>query len=229
MNQGRTVFSQIMEYVSHNEFNRCVQRYHSNKSVRRFTCWDQFLVMAFAQLTYRESLRDITVCLNAQQRKLYHLGLSHAVKRSTLAEANEHRDWRIYADLAHSLIDIARPLYANTDIGLEIETAVYALDSTTIDLCLSLFPWAKFRKTKAAIKLHTLIDIHGSCFHRYYPREMPRFECSGQSPRSTRSIHRYGQRLYRFRPSLCSAPVACLLCHPRKRESQIQTAIIASD
>ncbi len=162
MNHGRTVFSQIMEYVSHNEFNRCVDRYNGNKSVRQLTCWDQFLVMAFAQLTYRESLRDIAVCLNSRRSKLYHSGLSHIVKKSTLAEANENRNWRIYADLAQSLIDVARELYADTDIGLDLDATVYALDSTTIDLCLSLFPWAKFRKTKAAIKLHTLIDIHGS-------------------------------------------------------------------
>src|SRR5882724_732223 len=151
-----------MEYVSHNEFNRCVDRYNGNKSVRHLTCWDQFLVMAFAQLTYRESLRDIAVCLNSRRGKLYHSGLSHIVKKSTLAEANENRDWRIYADLAHSLIDVARDLYVDTNIGLDLDASVYALDSTTIDLCLSLFPWAKFRKTKAAIKLHTLIDIHGS-------------------------------------------------------------------
>jgi len=151
-----------MEYVSHNEFNRCVDRYNGNKSVRQLTCWDQFLVMAFAQLTYRESLRDIAVCLNSRRSKLYHSGLSHIVKKSTLAEANENRNWKIYAHLAQSLIDVARELYADTDIGLDLDATVYALDSTTIDLCLSLFPWAKFRKTKAAIKLHTLIDIHGS-------------------------------------------------------------------
>ena len=162
MNQGRTVFAQIMEFVNHNEFNRCVERYDGNRRVRRLTCWDQFLAMAFAQLTYRESLRDIEVCLGAHRRKLYHSGMSGPIKRSTLAEANETRDWRIYSDLAHSLIDVARPLYADADLGIDLDATVYALDSTTIDLCLSLFPWAKFRRAKGAIKLHTLLDVASS-------------------------------------------------------------------
>lgn len=162
MNQGRTVFAQLIQFLSHNEFNRCVARYGGNKSVRSFSCWDQFLTMAFAQLTYRESLRDIEVCLAAQQRKLYHSGFSGPVKRSTLADANEKRDWRLYRDFAHSLIQIARPLYAHSELGLELEATAYALDATTIDLCLSLFPWAKFRKHKGAIKLHTLLEIHSA-------------------------------------------------------------------
>jgi hypothetical protein len=162
MNQGRTVFAQLMEFVNHNEFNRCVERYDGNRGVRRLSCWDQFLAMAFAQLTYRESLRDIEVCLGVHHNKLYHCGLSAPVKRSTLAEANETRDWRIYSDLAHSLIDVARPLYADADLGIDLNATVYALDSSTIDLCLSLFPWAKFRRAKGAIKLHTLIEVHSS-------------------------------------------------------------------
>jgi hypothetical protein len=162
LNQGRTVFAQLMQFLSHNDFNRCVKRYGGNKSVRSFSCWDQFLTMAFAQLTYRESLRDIEVCLTAQRHKLYHAGFSGPVKRSTLADANEKRDWRIYRDFAHSLIQIARPLYAHSELGLELEATAYAFDATTIDLCLSLFPWAKFRRRKAAIKLHTLLEIHSA-------------------------------------------------------------------
>ena len=162
MNQGRTVFAQLISFVSHNEFNRCVARYEGNKSVRSFSCWDQFLTMAFAQLTYRESLRDIEVCFAAQRQKLYHAGFSGPVKRSTLADANEKRDWRIYRDFAQSLIQIARPLYAHSDLGLELEGTAYAFDATTIDLCLSLFPWAQFRRHKAAVKLHTLLEIHSA-------------------------------------------------------------------
>jgi hypothetical protein len=162
MNQGRTVFAQIMELISHNEFNRCLERYSGNQRVRRLTCWDQFLAMAFAQLTYRESLRDIEVCLGAHHNKLYHCGLSAPIKRSTLAEANENRDWRIYSDLAHSLISVARTLYADVELGIDLDATVYALDSTTIDLCLALFPWAVFRRAKGAIKLHTMIEVPSS-------------------------------------------------------------------
>jgi hypothetical protein len=162
LNQGRTVFAQLISFVSHNEFNRCVTRYGGNKSVRTFSCWDQFLTMAFAQLTYRESLRDIEVCLAAQRHKLYHSGFSGPIKRATLADANEKRDWRIYRDFAQSLIQIARPLYTHSDLGLELEATAYAFDATTIDLCLSLFPWAKFRRRKGAIKLHTLLEIHSA-------------------------------------------------------------------
>jgi transposase len=156
------VFAQLISFLSHNEFNRCVARYQGNKSVRSFSCWDQFLTMAFAQLTYRESLRDIEVCLAAHHRKLYHAGFSGPVKRSTLANANESRDWRIYRDFAQSLIHIARPLYAHSALAQALDATAYAFDSTTIDLCLSLFPWAKFRKRKGAIKLHTLLEIHSA-------------------------------------------------------------------
>jgi hypothetical protein len=162
LNQGRTVFAQLISFLSHNEFNRCVARYDGNKSVRSFSCWDQLLTMAFAQLTYRESLRDIEVCLRAQRGKLYHSGLAGPVKRSTLADANESRDWRIYADFAQSLIQTARPLYADNQLEIDLDATSYALDSTTIDLCLSLFPWAQFRRAKAAIKLHTLMEIQSS-------------------------------------------------------------------
>jgi uncharacterized protein DUF4372/DDE family transposase len=162
LNQGRTVFAQLISFFSHNEFNRCVARYQGNKSVRSFSCWDQLLTMSFAQLTYRESLRDIEVCLRAQRGKLYHSGLAGPVKRSTLADANESRDWRIYADFAQSLIQTARPLYSDAELEIDLDATSYALDSTTIDLCLSLFPWAQFRRAKAAIKLHTLMEIQSS-------------------------------------------------------------------
>jgi hypothetical protein len=162
MNQGQTVFAQIVQFLSHNEFGRCVERYDGNQRVRRLSCWEQFLAMAFAQLTYRESLRDIEVCLAAQHGKLYHSGFRSAVKRSTLAEANEQRDWRIYADFAQTLIALARPLYADEALSLDLAATVYALDATTIDLCLSLFPWARFRRAKGAVKLHTLLDLHGA-------------------------------------------------------------------
>lgn len=151
-----------MQFLSHDEFDRCVNRFDGNRYTKRFSCWDQFLAMAFAQLTYRESLRDIEVCLATQRSKLYHCGLSGPVRRSSLADANERRDWRIYADFARTLIDIARPLYADTDLGLDLDATAYALDATTIDLCLSMFPWARFRKAKGAIKLHTMIEIHSS-------------------------------------------------------------------
>jgi DDE family transposase/uncharacterized protein DUF4372 len=162
MNQGRTVFAQIMEFLSHDEFRRCVDRYDGNRRSRTLSCWEQFLALAFAQLTYRESLRDIEVCLAAHQSKLYHSGFRAPVKRSTLADASEGRDWRIYADFAQSLISVARPLYADEDLGLDLDATVYALDATTIDLCLALFPWAHFRRAKGAVKLHTMIDLQGS-------------------------------------------------------------------
>jgi hypothetical protein len=162
MNVGRTVFSQIMEFAPSFQFRQCVDRYNGNYKIVTFSCLDQFLCMAFAQLTYRESLRDIEACLRVAKPKLYHMGIRSNVSRNTLAHANENRDWRIYADFAQVLIKIARELYANEDFGLELKQAVYAFDSTTIDLCLSVFPWAKFRKRKAAVKLHTLLDLRGN-------------------------------------------------------------------
>jgi transposase len=162
MNQGQTLFAQVMAHAPHREFQRCVQRYGGDSRVRSFTCWDHFLVLAFAQLTYRESLRDIEACLGAMPERLYHMGFRSTLSRSTLADANEKRDWRIYADFAQILIHEARRLYAEESFGLDLKETVYALDSTTIDLCLSLFPWAHFRSTKSAIKLHTLLDLRGS-------------------------------------------------------------------
>jgi len=162
MNQGRTVFSQVMDFVPMYEFRKCVARYRGNHRVRSFSCLSQFLCMAFAQLTYRESLRDIESCLNSMSNKLYHMGFRGNITRSTLADANERRDWRIYADFAQVLIHTARELYRGEDFGAELDETVYALDSTTIDLCLSLFPWARFRKRKGAVKLHTLLDLTGN-------------------------------------------------------------------
>jgi len=160
---SKTVFSQIMTYLPKYEFDKCVKRYQGNYRTRNFKCWDQFLCMSFAQLSYRESLRDIGACLNAQPNKLYHMGIRGNVSISNLSRANENRDWCIYADFAQVLIAKARTLYHNdADFLLELKNTIYALDSTTVDLCLSLFPWAKFRKHKAAIKLHTLLDLRGS-------------------------------------------------------------------
>jgi len=162
MNLTKTVFSQVMEFLPLHEFRNCVARYQGDYKVQSFSCLDQYLCMAFAQLTYRESLRDIKACLRSVQNKLYHMGIRGKVSRSTLADANETRDWRIYADFAQQLIHVARKLYLKESFGLELDQTVYALDATTIDLCLSLFPWAPFRQHKAAVKLHTLLDLRGN-------------------------------------------------------------------
>jgi hypothetical protein len=162
VNYGQTVFSQVIDFLPKNIFRQCVNRYKGNYKVRSFTCYDQFLCMAFAQLTYRESLRDIECCLRAFQKKLYHMGIKGKVSKSTIADANEKRDWRIYRDFAQVLIQQARQLYVNDDFGLQLEETVYALDATIIDLCLSTFPWAHFRKRKGAVKLHTLLDLRGN-------------------------------------------------------------------
>ena len=162
MHSGKIVFSQIMDFLPMYEFRKCVNRYNGNYRVKSFSCLDQFLCMAFAQLTYRESLRDIEACLRSMHNKLYHIGIRGNIARSTLADANEKRDWRIYADFAHVLIHTAQDLYQDEDIGIELDQTAYAFDSTTIDLCLSLFPWAQFRKHKAALKMHTLMDLRGS-------------------------------------------------------------------
>src|SRR5436309_1843549 len=162
MNTGRTVFSQLVEFLPHQQFQKCVDRYGGGRYLKNLSCWDQYLAMAFAQLTYRESLRDIEACLGSIGSKLYHMGFRGKVARSTLADANEARNWRIYADFAQVLIAIARPLHARDPIGVDLDQSLYALDSTTIDLCLSLFPWAKFRRRKAAVKMHTLLDLHGN-------------------------------------------------------------------
>ena len=162
MNTGRTVFAQLIAHLPHKEFQKCVARYRGDHYLKTFSCWEQYLAMAFAQLTYREGLRDIEACLGSMGSKLYHMGFRGKVARSTLADTNEGRDWRIYADFAQVLIGMARPLYADDPIGVDLDQSLYALDSTTIDLCLALFPWARFRKHKAAVKMHTLLDLHGN-------------------------------------------------------------------
>jgi hypothetical protein len=161
MYSGKAVFAQLVEWIHPEKFRRCVTRYRGHYKVRHFSCWDQFLAMAFAQMTFRESLADIEICLRSRRDQLYHLGFRSTLAHSTLADANSTRDWRIYADLAEGLIRRARALYADEPLGLELDHTIYALDSTTIDLCLSLFPWARFRSTKAAVKLHTLLDVRG--------------------------------------------------------------------
>jgi hypothetical protein len=161
MNQGRSIFSQVMDHLPYKAFAACVARYDGERYVKSFSCMNQFLCMAFAQLAYRESLRDIQCCLRAHQAKLYHMGFRGKVSKSTLAHANERRDWRIWADLAHAMIREARSLYAHDSFGVELEQTAYAFDSTTIDLCLSIYPWATFRDTKAAVKAHTLLDLRG--------------------------------------------------------------------
>lgn len=161
MYTGKIVLSQIMEFLPMYEFQKCVNRYQGNRKIRRFSCLDQFLCMAFAQLTFRESLRDVESCLRSVNTKLYHMGIRGSISRSTLSDANEHRDWRIYADFAQVLIHAARDLYAKDDFGLELDNTVYALDSTTIDLCLSIFPWASYCSTQAGVRVHTLLDLRG--------------------------------------------------------------------
>ncbi len=162
MNAGRTVFAQLIAHLAHTEFQKCVTRYGGDRHHRSLSCFDQYLAMAFAQLTYRESLRDIEACLRSMSDKLYHMGFRSRIARSTLADANETHDWRIFADFAVHLIGIARPLHADDPMGVDLDHSLYALDSTTIDLCLSLFPWAKFRQHKGAVKMHTLLDLHGN-------------------------------------------------------------------
>ena len=162
MNAGRTVFSQLIAHLSHIEFQKCVARYDGDHHHRSLSCWDQYLAMAFAQFTYRESLRDIEACLRSMSGKLYHMGFRSRIARSTLADANEAHDWRIFADFTQHLIGVARPLHAKDPMGVDLDHSLYALDSTTIDLCLSLFPWAKFRLRKGAVKMHTVLDLHGN-------------------------------------------------------------------
>jgi hypothetical protein len=220
MNAGKTVFAQLMDFIPTHEFSRCVDRYQGDYKVSRFSCWDQFLCMAFAQLTYRESLRDIETCLRALGSRLYHAGLRGHVAHSTLADANETRDWRIYADLAQVLIRTARHLYAHEDFGVQLEQAVYALDCTTIDLCLSLFPWARYRAQNAAVKMHTLLDLHGNipAFIEVAPAKIHEIHILDElipEPGSIYIVDRAYldfERLYRFKQAL-----AFFIIRPRKR------------
>ena len=176
MHQGHYVFAQLMQHLPLTTFRRCVARYDGERRVKRFSCLDQYLCLAFAQLTWRESLRDIEACLRVQSSKLYHLGFRSTIARNTLANANAVRDWRIYADFAQHLIGIARRLYADEPLATELNDTVYALDSTTIDLCLSVFPWAPFRSTKAAVKMHTLLDLRGNIPVSYTHLTLPTTE-----------------------------------------------------
>lgn len=226
MYSGKMVLSQIMEFFPMYEFQKCVKRYQGNYKVKNFSCWEQFLCMAFAQLTYRESLRDIETCLRSMKNKLYHMGIRSQISRNTLSNANNQRDWRIYADFAQVLIHTARDLYLNDDFGVELENAVYALDATTIDLCLSLFPWARFRKNKAGIKMHTLLDLHGNIptfieitealLHDQYSR-YPR--------RGIRLFLCHGSRLYRFRQALFLESLWRFFYRSCQKEFQIQKTL----
>ena len=221
MNFGRTLFSQVMDFVPWTSFDRIVTRYGGDVRVRRLRCSEQFRVMAFAQITYRESLRDIEACLGAQPAKLLGMGLREPVARSTLADANESRDWRIWADIAAVLIRRARKLYVNDDIGLDLANTVYALDSTTIDLCLSLFPWADFRSTKAAVKMHTLLDLRGSIpdFIHVSDGKMGDARAGGR-------IHLCdGSRVCRFSKIVCDTSGGRILRHPRQTQHELSSRL----
>src|SRR4029434_9743355 len=230
MHIGNLVFSQLMEFAPWHTFRRLVAKYRGDFDVGTFSCLDQFLSMAFAQLTYRESLRDIESCLRAQPTKLYHLGLRGKVSRSALADANESRDWRIYAEFAHALIRTARRLYAQEPLAVDIAETVYALDATTIDLCLSLFPWAKFRKTKAAVKLHTLLDLRGAIpsFIHILRRQTARCQRPRRAHCRAGRLLRDGSRLPRLRAALPPPSGRQFLCHPRQIQLQIQARVLAA-
>jgi len=210
MHSGRLVFAELMDFLPRHEFNRCVRQHQGNRRVRRFSCWDQFLCMAFAQLTYRESLRDIETCLRAMRGKLYHAGIRTRVARNTLAKANELRDWRIYADLAAVLIARARRLYVHEPFVIDLQQTVYAFDSTTVDLCLSLFPWAQFRRHKSAVKLHTLLDVRTNipCFIHVSSARMADVTAMDLLPIETGAFYAFDrgytdfQRLYAFHQAL---------------------------
>ena len=219
MYTGRTVFSQLIDFLPIREFHRCVSRYNGNHYIKSFKCLDQFLCMAFAQLSYRESLRDIESCLRAMKSKLYHMGIKSNVSRSTLADANENRDWRIYADFAQVLIHIARQLYDGEDFAVELDETVYALDSSTIDLCLSLFPWAKFRRTKGAVKLHTLLDLRGNipAFISIIDGKVHDVNILDELIPEPGSIYNYGSCLPRFRTIISFTSMHGILYHPIKK------------
>jgi len=230
MDTGKAVFAQLMDFLPFYEFQKCVQRYNGHYKVKHFSCWNQFLCMAFAQLTYRESLRDIEVCLRSTQRKLYHMGFRGNVSRNTLAHANQVRDWRINADFAQILIGQARRLYANDSFGVALNQTAYALDSTTIDLCLSLFPWAKFRSHKGAVKLYTLLDLRGSIpslviithgkVHDVNILDQLTFEPG-------RLLH-YRSWISGFRSPLRHPSSIGLLHHPNQKQLQVQTPLLSA-
>jgi hypothetical protein len=229
VNNGKTLFAQLMDFLPWSTFTRIVSRYGGVWRERTLSCTEQYRAMAFAQLTYRESLRDIETCLSAQVAKLYAMGLGDPVRRSTLADANEARDWRIYAELAQRLIVQARQLCTNEDLGFDLANTVYALDSTTIDLCLSVFPWAHFRTTKAAVKMHTLLDLRGNIPSFIHVSEAARHPRSRPAtPGSGRHLH-HGSRLRRFRPPPWAASRRRLLCHPRQIEHKCPSRLFGAD
>ena len=231
MNTGKTLFAQLMDFLPWTTFTRIVDRYGGDHRVRTLSCAEQYRSMAFAQLTYRESLRDIETCLSVHASKLYHMGFRQPVRRSTLADANERRDWRIHAALAQRLITQARTLYVDEELGLDLTNTVYALDSTTIALCLSVFPWAHFRTTKAAVKMHTLLDLRGN-IPEFYPhlgwqaarRSCPRYALAG-----SRSHLRRGSWLRRLCPPLCVAPSRGLLRHACQVEHRCSSRLFGAD
>ena len=231
MNSGKTLFAQLMDFLPWSTFTRIVARYGGDQRVRTLSCGEHYRAMAFAQLTFRESLRDIETCLSVQVSKLYSMGFRDPVRRSTLADANEARDWRIYAELAQRLIGQARRLYVNEDLGFDLANTVYALASTTIDLCLAVFPWAHFRTTKAAVKMHTLLDLRGN-IPSFIPRlgwqAARRSRARLAAPRGGRDI-RHGSRLRRFRPTPCAAPGRSLLRHPRQIEHGCPSGLFGPD
>src|ERR1700730_8644175 len=223
MHSGQFLFSQLMAFLPKRDFDRCVRKYRGNYRTRRFSCLDQFLSMAFAQLTYRTSLRDIEICLNAMKPKLYHVGIRGNIARNTLAKANQNRNWRIYADFAAILIAHARKLYAGDALSIELEQTVYAFDSTTIDLCLALFPWASFRKRKGAVKLHTLIDLRGNipCFVHVSCGKMHDVLALDHLPLEPSRILYHDSRLHCFRPPLHLSGEHGFLCHPCQEKHEM--------
>ena len=231
MNTGKTLFAQLMDFLPWTTFTRIVDRYGGDHRVRTLSCAEQYRSMAFAQLTYRESLRDIETCLSVHASKLYHMGFRQPVRRSTLADANERRDWRIHAALAQRLITQARTLYVDEELGLDLTNTVYALDSTTIALCLSVFPWAHFRTTKAAVKMHTLLDLRGRNIPSFIHisdgaarRSCPRYALAG-----SRSHLRRGSWLRRLCPPLCVAPSRGLLRHACQVEHRCSSRLFGAD
>src|SRR6516225_423095 len=219
MNVGKTLFAQLMDFLPWSTFTRLVERYGGDHRARTLTCAEQYRAMAFAQLTFRESLRDIETCLSAQASKRYHMGFRNPVRRSTLADANETRDWRIYAEFAQRLIAQARRLYAGDSLGVDLDNTVYAFDSTTIDLCLSVSPWAHFRSTKAAVKMHTLLDLRGSIpsFIHFSEGKLHDVNVLDAAARTRRHLC-HGPRIPRFRATLPTTSGRCLFCNSREDE-----------
>lgn len=222
MYTGRIVFSQLMDIIPKYKFQKIVDRYNGNYRVRRFTCWQQLLCLCFGQLTFRESLRDLTSTLNALDSNRYHMGITHKVSRSIFADANANRPWQMYQDLALLLIDQARKIVHNQNDMKETTETIYALDSTTIDLCLSLFPWAEFRAHKAAVKLHTLMDLEGyTHFYPYFGWTYPRCECLGSDSDSTGKYLHYGSWICGLSTPLQASFFRRMLCYPSQKEPSI--------